>query len=247
MQQEDALWINRRKPIVTYTLILLNVVMFAATFVLKTFFMSRGQALLLLGAKENTLITLGQYWRLLTAAFLHSGLSHLAFNMFALFFWGRNIEALLGRARYVAVYLLSGICGTLLSYLCSDSLAVGASGAIFGLFGTLLYFRTRHRQVFDQIFGLQVLVIIGINLALGFLGQGIDNFGHIGGLLGGFISAYSTGLNREKPNAKRLLSLLAFSLLLIGGLCFGVIRYSRAIGIAPFTFIPLRELKGILY
>ncbi len=247
MQQESPIRINRKKPVVTYTLIGLNIAMFAVEFVLQTFFLSHGQTLMLLGAKVNSLITCGQYWRLLTATFLHSGFSHILFNMFALFIWGRNIEVLLGRLRYVAVYLLSGICGTLLSYLCSDALSVGASGAIFGLFGTLLYFRTRHRQVFNQVFGMQVLVIIGINLVMGFLGTGIDNFGHIGGLLGGFVSAYSVGLYGERMNAKRTASLIAFLALLVGGLCFGILRYSQVMGIEPFTFIPMSQLKGVLF
>ena len=237
--QPTFLRLNRKRPLITYALIGVNVAFYAVELLLETFFMGHNQMLLVLGAKENTLITCGQYYRLLTATFLHSGISHIAFNMFALFFWGRNIEALLGRLRYLLVYLFSGLCGTLLSYLCSSSVSVGASGAIFGLFGTLLYFRTRHKQVFDRVFGMQVLVIIGMNLVLGFLGQGIDNFGHIGGLLGGFVSAYAVGLYGEKPTVRRLLAGAALLLLYVAGLCFGVVRYSAQLGIPPFTFLDI--------
>ncbi len=236
---EGFLYVNRKKPVVTYALIGINVAMYLAELVLQTFFMSHGQMLLVLGAKENTLITVGQYWRLLTAAFLHSGLSHIACNMFALFIWGRNAEALLGRARYLAVYLVSGAFGTLLSYLCSPAVAVGASGAIFGLFGALLYFRLRHRRMFDQVFGIQVLIIIGMNLAMGFMGQGVDNFGHIGGLLGGFAAAYAVGLYGERMDWKHLLCVLGLVAAFAALLCIGVVRYSALLNVPPFSFLPI--------
>lgn len=229
--------INKKKPMVTYTLIGINVLVYVVEVILETFFFSHGEMLILMGAKVNELITLGQYWRLLTATFLHSGFTHILFNAMALYIWGPHIEALLGRGRYIIVYLASGLYGSLLSYLCSSSISVGASGAIFGLFGTLLYFRSRHRQIFNSVFGMQVLVIIGFNLINGFLRTGIDNFGHIGGLVGGFCAAYATGLFQERWNTQRVLATIAVVAVFIAGFCFGIIRYSGQMGIPPFSFL----------
>ena len=237
-QQPRWIYLNRKKPYVTYGLIGLNVVMFLATLYMQYFLRyPNGQALLILGAKENTLITCGQYWRLLTAGFLHGGLMHLISNLLGLYFWGPQIEALLGRGKYIFVYLFSTLFGFLLSYLCTEGFAVGASCAIFGLFGALLYFRTRYKDVFDRAFGMQVLVIIGINLFSGFVTTGIDNWGHIGGLVGGFCAAYATGLYREKPNFRRVLTWLGLIAACAFLFVFGIRKYSAALQIPMFSFI----------
>lgn len=240
--QQDSITINRKPPYVTYTLIGLNVLIFIVQMILKYFVLGESQMLLWMGAKENTLITLGQYWRLFTAMFLHSSITHILFNAFALYIWGRQLEVLLGRMRYLIVYITAGLFGSLMSYLCSPNAAVGASGAIFGLFGALLYFRLRHKQLFDKVFGMQVLVVIGVNLVIGFLGNGIDNFGHIGGLIGGFLMAYATGLYGERLSGLRIPALIGVIALFLAGLAFGVILYSNRLGVPPFTFVSMREL-----
>ncbi len=193
--------------------------------------------LLLLGAKENTLITCGEYWRLLTCCFLHGGFSHIVSNLLGLYVWGPHAETLLGRAKFLAVYLASGLFGSLFSYVFSDGFSVGASGALFGIFGALLYFRARHKQVFDKVFGMQVLVFIGINLFNGFLSAGIDNWGHIGGLIGGFLVSFATGLYREKPRWFHILTAAALLLLAAGLFTLGIRNYSAELGIPMFTFL----------
>ena len=240
MEQPRRIYINNRKPYVTYVLIGLNIAMFLVEQALKLTGMNHNRMLLTLGAKENLLITCGQYWRLITCCFLHADVMHIFSNLIGLYFWGPHAELLLGRGKYLAIYLLSGLMGSVFSYALNASWAVGASGALFGIFGALLYFRTRHKQVFDRVFGMQVLVIIGINLANGFLTAGVDNLGHIGGLIGGFLAAFSVGLFREKPRWFQVLAAAGTLLLLAALFLIGMYRWSAAYGIPPFSFIEVQ-------
>jgi rhomboid protease GluP len=145
-------------------------------------------ALVDLGAKFNPYIASGQYWRLLTSAFLHLNLTHLLFNMFGLLTFGRIAEMVFGHLRFLAVYLVSALGGAALSYLLSPNLSVGASGAFFGIAGALCLFFFLNRRVRaispqGQLGGLIVLLLI--NAGFGYVQQNVDNFGHAGGLLAG--------------------------------------------------------------
>lgn len=124
----------------------------------------------------------GQYYRALTSAFLHYGPLHLAFNMYALWLFGQELERLYGRTRFLLLYLVSALGGSVLAYVLSrpDSVLAGASGAVFGLFGA--YFITA-RKIGMETGGL--LVLVGINLALGFVLPNIGWQAHIGGLITG--------------------------------------------------------------
>lgn len=125
----------------------------------------------------------GEYWRLLTSMFLHFGLLHLVVNMYALITIGPFLEATYGPGRYLALYLLSGLTGSVAVYLFSgDTLTAGASGAIFGLFGALLPTLRRLRRSL-----LPVVPVILINLAITFLVPGIAIAGHLGGLTIGVV------------------------------------------------------------
>jgi rhomboid protease GluP len=145
-------------------------------------------ALQFLGWKSNVLIVQGQYWRLFTAMFLHSDIFHLLMNGFALYILGPDTERIYGTGRFLGLYFLAGLTGSLASYAFNPSPSVGASGAIFGLFGGVLIFFLINRQFLgsfgrSQLQGL--LMLLAINLFLGFTSARIDNLGHIGGLLGG--------------------------------------------------------------
>lgn len=237
MQQDpQRVFLNRSRPYVTYALIGINVAVFLVEMFLQYVLgWPYGQTILTLGAKENLLITSGQYWRLLTACFLHANFMHIVSNLIGLYFWGPHAEVLFGRARYLLVYLASGLFGSLLSYAASEplSVSVGASGAICGIFGALLYFRTRHKQVFDQVFGMQVVVFIGLNLLNGFLSTGIDNLGHIGGLIGGFCTSYVVGLYRERPTWKRVLACVGLVVLAAALFLIGYVRAMRFLLTGP--------------
>ena len=128
-------------------------------------------------------------------------------------------------------YTWSGLVGSLLSYLLSPNNAAGASGAIFGLMGSLLYFRKEKRNLFQRVFGPGLLMIIGINLLYGFIQPGIDNWGHIGGLVGGFLMGNGLGLYRERnPNyKKRILCWILIILIFVLGLGWGRMKHSAAI------------------
>jgi membrane associated rhomboid family serine protease len=128
-----------------------------------------------------------EYYRLFTSMFLHYGVTHILFNMLALFYVGPTLERILGPVRYSVVYLLSGLGGSVLSYVGGSvlQLAAGASGAIFGLFGAF-FVVLRHQKLDPR----GIVALIGINLVLGFAIPNVDVLGHIGGLItGGLVTA----------------------------------------------------------
>jgi rhomboid protease GluP len=175
------------QPILTYALLAINVIVFALDYLL-------GHRLIMLGAKDNTLIMNGQYWLFLTPIFLHAGLLHLGVNGYSLYILGPSIERPFGHARFLALYLLSGLAGTIASFALTPGPSIGASGAIFGLAGGLIPFLYRNRRVFGEERARQglyaVLRVIVLNLLVGFLVTGIDNWGHVGGLLGGLAASW---------------------------------------------------------
>lgn len=146
------------------------------------------EMLILFGAKFNPLITDGEYWRLLTSMFIHIGIIHLFFNLYALFILGKSVEFFFGKIDFLVIYFISGLWGSLFSYAFNDSISAGASGAVFGLIGALISFFAINKEMFGKS-GKQTLIsmilIAVLNLAIGFSTSGIDNFAHIGGLLGG--------------------------------------------------------------
>lgn len=163
----------------TYILIGINVIVFILDYFLNS-------SLTLLGMKENASIAAGQYWRILTPVFLHGGILHLLFNNYFLYVMGPRIESSFGMLRFAAIYFLSSMTGVILSYLLNDRPTIGASGALFGLMGAMIPYLLKNRRVLrnsDQMLKA-VLQTIGINLLIG-LTPGIDNWAHLGGLLGG--------------------------------------------------------------
>ena len=171
-----------KKPIITYILIIIN--LFA--FLLPTFF-GNFDIIYSHFASYGPFVKMGEYYRLITAAFLHANLAHLLFNMYALWIIGMQLESFIGKWRFLVVYLFSAITGSLLSVIITpDAVSVGASGAIFGLLGALLYFGYHYRIYLGTVIKSQIIPLIVINLLLGFMVPGIDNAAHIGGLIGGF-------------------------------------------------------------
>ncbi len=142
------------------------------------------------GALIPALVAQGEVWRLLSSMFLHSGITHLALNMLSLYFLGSFVEAAFGRGRFFALYLLSGISGGL-AYLYFggfEAPAVGASGAIFGLLGGILgYSLERGTFSWQNPLIRQLLILLALNLYLGFSIPNISNTAHLGGLAGGVV------------------------------------------------------------
>lgn len=147
------------------------------------------------GANFGPLILEGEVWRFFTSMFLHIGIAHLFFNGYALFIFGLEMEQLYGSPRYLFIYILSGLFGSLASFAGRGPyvLSAGASGAIFGVIGMNAAYFLRHREAFGR-FGQQRLmhtvIIVGINLLFGFTMPGIDNLAHLGGLAVGFGLGY---------------------------------------------------------
>lgn len=136
----------------------------------------------------------GEWYRLFTCMFIHFGIEHLGNNMLILFFLGDNLERALGHVKFVLVYLLSGLCGSMLSLLFmvrSNDYAVsgGASGAIFGVIGALIYVVIRNRGRLEDLTTKRLVFMAALSLYYGFTATGVDNLAHLGGLVGGFVLA----------------------------------------------------------
>ncbi len=180
-----------KKPIVTYLLIALNVLFYIGP----VLFGKYEQFLDLFCIHGPSIRILGEYYRLFTGAFLHGGIFHLLFNCYALFIIGSQLESFLGKAKYFAIYLYSILTAGLLSIIFSGNTAsVGASGAIFGLMGGLLYFGYHYRVYLGNVVKSQIIPLIVLNLVFGFIMPGIDNAAHIGGLIGGILMTMSLGV-----------------------------------------------------
>lgn len=181
----------KKESIVTFILIAINVFMYIITAFLSGSIMdSNINVLIFLGAKVNPLIARGQYYRLLTCTFLHGGLIHLALNMYALHALGPLAERIYGKLKYLAIYFISGICSSLLSYYLSPNVSIGASGAIFGLLGACLVISLKYKDKIGKAFINNIISVIFVNLIIGFSVSNVDNFGHIGGLIGGIIISF---------------------------------------------------------
>jgi len=159
-------------------------------------------------------IAQGEWWRLITAAFLHGGLLHLAFNMYALYWLGPQLERLLGPVRFAAVYFLSALGGSVASYWFSpvNTVSVGASGAIFGLMTAMIVIgRKMHADT------SQLAVLFGINIVIGFVSGGIDWRAHLGGAAVGALTAWiMTKGTRETRNQIQWVSSLGVFVILVG-------------------------------
>ena len=182
------------QPIVTYTILAVTVLVYLLQ--MATQYSGTGIDLpAAWGMKVNNLIVAGQFWRLITPVFLHGSIIHIAFNMYALLIFGPGLERFYGHGRYLALYFISGFAGNVASFLFSSANSLGSSTAIFGLLGAEAVFLYQNRKLYGQRAQralINLVVIAGINLVIG-LQPGIDNWGHIGGLLGGTLFAWFAG------------------------------------------------------
>ena len=205
-----------KKPYITYLLIIVNIVIFVLMYIFGNG-SEDNNTLVKFGATVPELVRNGEYYRLITNAFLHIGILHLIFNMYSLFILGPNIEHLFGKGKYICIYLFSAIMGSLFTLVLqgSNTISAGASGAIFGLLGSLLYVGYNYKGFFgNRIIG-QVLPVVIINLIISFTMPGISWSAHVGGLLGGIAVSYMLGTGDEKDNYKRITGLI-FTLVLTG-------------------------------
>lgn len=209
---------SSKRPVVTYLLIALCLIMFIVSgFGVNTL------SLIKYGANVSSLVKNGEIYRLVSYMFLHGGIVHIFFNMYSLYIVGPKVEDFFGKWKYLLIYLVSGITGGLLSVaLNGEVISVGASGAIFGLFGALLYFGYNYRGYIGSIIRSQILPIVIYNLLIGFFITGIDMWGHVGGLIGGVIIANMLGtIENKKYNFSNILLFVIYFVFLV---YLGIIR-----------------------
>jgi len=202
-----------KKIIITKLLIAINILMYVLSLVISDNFT---ESLIILGANNRGLVLHGEFYRLITCAFLHGSVLHLFVNMYSLWIIGSQVENYIGKIKYLIIYLLSALMGSLFSIVfLENSLSVGASGAIFGLMGALLYFGYHYRLYLSNALTSQIIPIIVLNLALGFISSSIDNGAHIGGLIGGYLATMIVGLKYKSQKSETINGLIVYSILTI--------------------------------
>lgn len=213
------------KPILTYALILINILVFILMYIYGNG-SEDTKTLIEFGANYIPYVKDGAYIRLITSAFIHIGVAHLLFNMYALYVIGKEIEQLYGRVKYILIYLVSAIMGSLFTvvFASSNTVAAGASGAIFGLLGSLLYFGYTYRGYIGNNIINQVIPAILLNLFIGFTNPNIGNAAHIGGLIGGYLISMALGIDIEKDNKGKTNGLIIIIILTIFMIYMGFIR-----------------------
>ena len=195
---------KRNRPIITYILIALNICVFIAMYIWGNG-SEDNTTLLMFGANNRFFVLyLNQFYRLITSSFIHIGILHLFVNMYSLYIIGSQIENFFGKIKYLIIYLGSAIFGSLLSICFHSGISAGASGAIFGLLGAIAYFGYHYRLYLGNVIRTQIIPIIILNLLLGFLTPGIDNAGHIGGLIGGIFISMICGLKYKENKSERI-------------------------------------------
>lgn len=207
---------SEKTPIITYALIAINIIIFLLMYIIGNG-SEDTRTLVDFGALSKVLVQYGEYYRIITCAFLHIGILHLLCNMYALYVLGKDIESFYGRYKYIFIYLISAIIGSLTSLTFMDeyTISAGASGAIFGLMGSLLYFGYNYRVTLNNSINKQILPIIFINLLFGFMSSGVDNFAHLGGLLGGYIASMVVGVKYKTSRGEKINSAIVLILLLL--------------------------------
>jgi membrane associated rhomboid family serine protease/tetratricopeptide (TPR) repeat protein len=179
-------------PVATFIILALNFLCFVLEVL--TGGIDSLPVLLNLGASYGPYLRHGEYWRLVMPMFLHGGWLHILGNTYALYILGPILERVYGYARYATIYVAAGVGGAFLSMSASRNVSVGASGAIFGIAGAMLVTGYVHRDViprrWGRAFGRGMIPFIVLNLAIGFSVHGIDNWGHLGGLVSGVLLAF---------------------------------------------------------
>ena len=187
----------RKTPYITYTLIAINVIVYILLALQGNLFTIEPDILYKFGGlveySKGTDYTF--FTRLVTSMFLHGGIIHLGLNMYCLYVIGPQLESFYGKIKYTIIYFLSGIIGGLftLLFINGSTVSIGASGAIFGLLGALLYFGYHYRIYLGEVMRSQIIPLIIINVVISFI-FGFNNVAHLGGLFGGYLAAKACGV-----------------------------------------------------
>jgi len=225
--KEDSIKVDEvfkpKRPYVTYGLLLINTIMFVIMFLFNNY----DYFVINYSTWGYDIVVHHEYWRLFTGAFLHGDIFHFLFNMYALYIIGSQIESFMGKTKYLIIYFFSILSASLLSIILNSDYSIGASGAIFGLLGAMLYFGYHYRVYLGGVIKSQIIPIILINLLIGSLpGSEIDNYAHIGGLIGGILITTGVGVKYKSSNFEKINGLIV-SFLLIVILCFIAFNYVK--------------------
>ena len=204
-EKSNNMFSKKNDKIMTIIFAVINIIVFALMYIIGNG--SENKATLLkFGANMGMLTKNGDYYRLITCAFLHIGVVHLLCNLYSLFIIGQNIEYFFGKLKFVLIYFYSAITASLfvLIFQSDNTITAGASGAIFGLMGALLYFGYTYRGYIGNKIISSALTVIAINLAYGFVHPGISNAAHIGGLVGGLAISYMLGIKNNENKASKI-------------------------------------------
>ena len=209
-------------PIITYILILINIFMYILPILY-----SKDQTILGQFCIYGDYVRRGEYYRLLTGTFLHANIIHLLCNMYALYILGSQLESFIGKVKFLIIYLFSALTGSLLSLIfLNNGISIGASGAVFGLAGALIYFGLHYRVYLGSVVKTNLIPIIVLNLCLGFMVKGIDNWAHIGGLIGGILCNMALGVKYKSKTSERVNGII-ISIIYVTFLIYMGFIYSR--------------------
>ena len=191
---------SKKVPYITYIIIAICVICYVIPLL-----MGVDNQIILAYAVHGPSIRAGEYYRLLTGGFLHGGIPHLFFNCYTLYIIGSQVESYIGKVKYLMIYFISLIIASLTSMTFGgNSMSIGASGAIFGIMGALIYFGYHYRVFLGNIVKTQIIPLVLLNLFLGFILTGVDNFAHIGGLIGGILSTMALGIDNKSSKSEMI-------------------------------------------
>lgn len=202
----------KKYPIVTYTLIAINIIMYILAVIgqiTNTF-----DLYTLLAVQKNYIQNM-EIHRLITAGFMHADIFHLFCNMYSLSIIGPELESFLGKKKYLFIYIISLLTGNLLAAISSTAWCVGASGAIFGLLGGLLYFGHHYRIYLGGALKTQIIPVIIINLVISMMIKSISLSAHLGGLVGGLFAAMAVGVERKTNKSDTINGIIVLLIFLI--------------------------------
>ncbi len=203
---------SQKKPTITYLLIVINIMvyLFMALY-------DRTGELAFMFANNYLFVKSGEFYRLFTSMFMHADIIHLAFNMYALYIIGPQVERYYGKLRFSLIYFVSGLLGALFScvFMSANSYSIGASGAIFGLLGSIAYFTYYYRATLQGFLHSQIVPVILANLCLGLFIPNIDMSGHIGGLIGGILMSMAIGIGDKGRRKDEINGIIVLVLMFI--------------------------------
>ena len=200
-----------KKPVVTYILIVLNLMVFLYGV------LHGNDELINMFGNNYELVQNGEFYRLLTCMFVHADIMHILFNMIALYSIGPVVERYYGKSKFLLIYLVSGLLGSIFSgvFMTADSISIGASGAIFGLLGSICYFTYYYRATLQGILRGSIMPVIIINLVIGLISSSIDLSAHIGGLIGGILISMAIGIGDKHRKSDQINGLIVLVLMTV--------------------------------